>query len=390
MLALQIGLIDQGQLVAAFQAWARDKARSIADHLLDRGSLDAEQRAVVEAMVALHLKKHGGDTEQSLAALGAGRLTRERLAAVGDPGLDTSLASVGAATNGQRRPRPHRELRCRRRHQRRPAVPRLAAPRPGGTRGGLRRARRGAAPRGGLEADPGPARRRPGQPRPVRARGGGDRRARTPGDRPGLRPGYRRRRTSLLRHAVHPWRQPQGRHRRLPRRRVARGRPRPPVAGTAQAAAAIPRRLQRHRVCPPARGVASGFEARQRDGRQVRRDAGGGLGTGQGRRPVRPRRGDRRADAGAIVLERGRRDAPGLGGRHAGVHEPRASGRRPRPARPALGRLQPGRHALLPADRQAALPRRRPRGHAEGRAAGRIPRPPVGGPVDRAGARGGV
>ena len=99
MLALQIGLIDQGQLVAAFQAWARDKARSIADHLLDRGSLDAEQRAVVEAMVALHLKKHGGDTEQSLAALGAGRSTRERLAAVGDPGLDTSLASVGAATN---------------------------------------------------------------------------------------------------------------------------------------------------------------------------------------------------------------------------------------------------------------------------------------------------
>ena len=99
MLALQIGLIDQGQLVAAFQAWARDKTQPIADHLLDRGALDAEQRAVVEAMVALHLKKHGGDPEQSLAAFGAGRSTRERLAAIGDPGLDTSLASVGAATN---------------------------------------------------------------------------------------------------------------------------------------------------------------------------------------------------------------------------------------------------------------------------------------------------
>ena len=95
LLALQIGLIDQGQLVAAFQAWTRDKSRPIADHLLDRGDLDAEQRAVVEAMVALHLKKHGGDPEKSLAALGAGRSTRERLAAIGDPGLDTSLASVG-------------------------------------------------------------------------------------------------------------------------------------------------------------------------------------------------------------------------------------------------------------------------------------------------------
>ncbi len=99
MLALQIGLIDQGQLVAAFQAWARDKPRSIADHLLDRGALDAEQRAVVEAMVALHLKKHGGEPEKSLAALGAGRSTRERLAAIGDRGLDTSLASVGPGTN---------------------------------------------------------------------------------------------------------------------------------------------------------------------------------------------------------------------------------------------------------------------------------------------------
>ena len=74
---LQIGLIHQGQLVAAFQAWARDKDRSIAEHLLDRGALDAEQCTVVEAMVALHLKKHGGDPEKSLAALGAGRSTHQ-------------------------------------------------------------------------------------------------------------------------------------------------------------------------------------------------------------------------------------------------------------------------------------------------------------------------
>ena len=40
LLALQNGLIDQGQLVAAFQAWTRDKARSLADHLVARGDLD--------------------------------------------------------------------------------------------------------------------------------------------------------------------------------------------------------------------------------------------------------------------------------------------------------------------------------------------------------------
>ena len=42
LLALQNGLIDQDQLVAAFQAWTRDKARPLADHLVARGDLDAD------------------------------------------------------------------------------------------------------------------------------------------------------------------------------------------------------------------------------------------------------------------------------------------------------------------------------------------------------------
>jgi hypothetical protein len=42
LLALQNGLIDQVQLVAAFQAWTRDKARSLADQLVARCGLDAD------------------------------------------------------------------------------------------------------------------------------------------------------------------------------------------------------------------------------------------------------------------------------------------------------------------------------------------------------------
>jgi serine/threonine-protein kinase len=98
LLALQNGLIDQGQLVAAFQAWTRDKARPLADHLVARGDLDADQRAAVEAMVGLHLKKHGGDPEKSLAALNVGRSTREGLAGVGDPQVEATLARVGSGT----------------------------------------------------------------------------------------------------------------------------------------------------------------------------------------------------------------------------------------------------------------------------------------------------
>ena len=82
MLALQNGLVNQGQLVAAFQAWTLDKSRSLAEHLEARGDLDADDRSAVEALVARHLKRHGGDVEKSLAAVPAGKLN------AGEPGPD--------------------------------------------------------------------------------------------------------------------------------------------------------------------------------------------------------------------------------------------------------------------------------------------------------------
>jgi serine/threonine-protein kinase len=98
LLALQNGLIHQGQLVAAFQAWTLDKACDLADHLVGRGDLDADDRSVVDALVAHHLKKSGGDAEKSLAALPTGRSTRAKLAGLGDPKIDASLAHVGSAS----------------------------------------------------------------------------------------------------------------------------------------------------------------------------------------------------------------------------------------------------------------------------------------------------
>ena len=43
------GSIEQGQLVAAFQAWTRDKSRPIADHLASHGHLDRDQLAALDA-----------------------------------------------------------------------------------------------------------------------------------------------------------------------------------------------------------------------------------------------------------------------------------------------------------------------------------------------------
>jgi serine/threonine protein kinase len=97
LLALQNGLIDQARLVAAFQAWSLDKSRPMADVLLSQGALDPDDRGAIEALVARHLKKHGGDPEKSLAALGAGWSTREGLRRLADRDLDASLAHVGKA-----------------------------------------------------------------------------------------------------------------------------------------------------------------------------------------------------------------------------------------------------------------------------------------------------
>jgi hypothetical protein len=80
LLALQTGIISPEQLVLAFQAWTRDKSKSLADHLKARGDLDDDDRAAVEALAARHLKRNDGDVEKSLAAVPANRSTRASLA----------------------------------------------------------------------------------------------------------------------------------------------------------------------------------------------------------------------------------------------------------------------------------------------------------------------
>ena len=98
LLALQNGLIDQGQLVAAFQAWTLDRARALSDHLVGRGDLDADDRSAVDALVARHIKRHGGDVQRSLAAIPAGYSTRESLARIDDPDVGDTLAHLGSAS----------------------------------------------------------------------------------------------------------------------------------------------------------------------------------------------------------------------------------------------------------------------------------------------------
>ena len=99
LLALQTGIINQGQLVAAFQAWTLDKMRNLADILVARGDLNAVERGLLEGLADQHLQKHG-DVEKSLAAVPANRSARASLAALGEPEIEATLARVARSKNG--------------------------------------------------------------------------------------------------------------------------------------------------------------------------------------------------------------------------------------------------------------------------------------------------
>jgi serine/threonine-protein kinase len=94
LLALQTGIINQGQLVAAFQAWTLDKSISLADHLEARGDLTGPKRAALEAIAAVHIEAHDDDVEKSLAVPPANRSTRASLEQLGEPEIGATLARV--------------------------------------------------------------------------------------------------------------------------------------------------------------------------------------------------------------------------------------------------------------------------------------------------------
>ena len=57
MLALQDGLIEQPDLIAAFQCWCKERSRSMAQVLVERGALTESDRSMLDGLVRRHTEK---------------------------------------------------------------------------------------------------------------------------------------------------------------------------------------------------------------------------------------------------------------------------------------------------------------------------------------------
>jgi serine/threonine protein kinase len=90
VLALQADLLDRDQFVRACALWATRKQTPIAELLVEQGWLTPAGKGVVEQLLALKVKKHGGDVQASLAAA-ADDAVRRAVAAAGDDDLARSL-----------------------------------------------------------------------------------------------------------------------------------------------------------------------------------------------------------------------------------------------------------------------------------------------------------
>src|SRR5262245_44137785 len=84
IIALQSDFVSRAQLVAAFDAWAHDKSRALAEIFESQGALTPDDREILERLVRKFVEKHGGDAEQSLAALSSVADVRLDLMRIGD------------------------------------------------------------------------------------------------------------------------------------------------------------------------------------------------------------------------------------------------------------------------------------------------------------------
>jgi serine/threonine protein kinase len=95
MLALQMGFVTRDALLSGMHAWVFAKDKALGELLQEREALSPQQRQVLDAVVAEHLKAHGGDARRSLAEAAHPATLDGDLESVADADLQASMAAAG-------------------------------------------------------------------------------------------------------------------------------------------------------------------------------------------------------------------------------------------------------------------------------------------------------
>lgn len=95
ILALQMDFISRDQLIAGMQAWALAKDTPLAAQLVQQGALRPAHRDLLEPLVAAHIREHGNDPQQSLAAISSARSLSVHLEAIADAEIQGSMGHLG-------------------------------------------------------------------------------------------------------------------------------------------------------------------------------------------------------------------------------------------------------------------------------------------------------
>ena len=88
-LALQNNFISREEMIAAVSVWMQDKSKPLDQILRERKALADNEHQLLAGLVEIHLARHDGDPQKSLAALSS-------IGSLADPEIEAMLSSVSA------------------------------------------------------------------------------------------------------------------------------------------------------------------------------------------------------------------------------------------------------------------------------------------------------
>lgn len=94
VLALQMDLVTQDQLILALQAWMLNKSCAIEQLLVDKGFIRGDSKDFLSSIAESHLRLHADKVQNSLAALSSLGSVRKKLAELEDSDIEATMVQA--------------------------------------------------------------------------------------------------------------------------------------------------------------------------------------------------------------------------------------------------------------------------------------------------------